>query len=126
MRSPGKWVIRSAMAKGKKDKKEESRKEELSRSVLKTAYEAFQRGDMVQARQLAQAALDGKVGKDDEKAAVELSKELSIEGHSIMENPAAVAIEIISRTKVPPRPYLFVAAVAATFVGLVILAVWRY
>ena len=118
----------AAMAKGKKDeRKEESRKkEELARSVLKTAYDAFQRGDMVQARQLAQAVLDGKVGKDDEKAAAELAKKLSIDGVSIMENPPSVAIEIISRTKVPPRPYLFVAAVAAAFLGLVILAVWRY
>lgn len=141
MRSPGKWVIRSAMAKGKKDeRKKEARsqsessdekpfrygKEELARSVLINAYDAFQRGDMVRARQLAQSALDGKLGKGDEKAAVELAKELSIDGQSIMENPAAVAIELISRTKVPPRPYLFVAAVAATFVALVILAVWRY
>jgi hypothetical protein len=120
---------RAAMAKGKKDdrKKEESRKkEELGRSVLKTAFDAFQRGDMVQARQLAQAVLDGKVAKDDEKAAVELAKELSIDGHAIMENPSAVAIEIISRTKVPPKPYLFVAAVATTFLVLVILAAWRY
>lgn len=101
-------------------------KQEPSRSVLKLAYESFQRGDMVQARQLAQAVLDGKVGRDDEKAAVELAKTLSVEGHSIMENPSAVAIELISRTKVPPRSYLLVAAVAATFLGLVILAVWRY
>jgi hypothetical protein len=101
-------------------------KQEPSRSVLKLAFEAFQRGDMVQARQLAQAALDGKVGKDDEKYSVELAKTLSIDGVAIMENPSAVAIEIISRTKVPPKPYLFVAAVAATFLCLVILAAWRY
>jgi hypothetical protein len=128
------------MAKGKKDdRKKDTRSEEglpekpfrygkddLARSVLITAYDAFQRGDMVGARKLAQAALDGKLGKGDEKAAVELAKELSIEGHSIMENPSAVAIELISRTKVPPKPYLFVAAVGATFLGLVLLAVFRY
>ncbi len=107
-----------AMAKGNK--------QDQSRSILKLSYEAFQRGDSVQARKLAKAVLEGKVGKDDEKAAVDLSKLLSIDGHLIMENPASVATEIISRTIVPPRPYLFVAAVAATFVGLVLLAIWRY
>lgn len=101
-------------------------KQDLSRSVLMLSYEAYQRGDSVQARQLAKAVLAGQVGKDDEKAAVELSKRLSIEGHVIGENPAAVATELISRTVVPPRPYLFVAAVAAAFIGLVILAAWRY
>lgn len=107
-----------AMAKGNK--------QDQSRSVLKLSFEAFQSGDMVRARQLAKAVLAGKVGKDEEKAAVELSKTLSIEGNLIMENPESVATEIISRTIVPPRPYLFVAAVAATFVGLVLLATWRY
>ncbi len=140
MRSPGKWVIGSAMAKGKKDeRKKETRsdealpdkpfrygKDDLARSVLITSYDAFQRGDMVGARRLAQAALDGKLGKGDERAAVDLAKHLSIEGHAIMENPSAVAIELISRTKVPPKPYLFVAAVAATFLGLLLLAVFRY
>ena len=66
------------------------------------------------------------MGKDDGQAAVELSKLLSVEGHVIVENPAAVAKELISRTIVPPRPYLFVAAVAAAFICLVMLAAWRY
>jgi hypothetical protein len=101
-------------------------KQDQSKSVLRVAYESFQRGDMVQARQLAKAVLEGKVGKDDEKAASELAKTLSIEGAVVAETPTAVANELISRTIVPPRPYLFVAAVAATFVALVILAAWRY
>ena len=59
MRSPGKWVIRSAMAKGKKEeRKKEARqereglekpfrysKDDLARSVLLNAFDAFQRGD---------------------------------------------------------------------------------
>lgn len=113
-----KWVIRLAMAKGNK--------QDQSRSVLKLSYEAYQRGDSVQARALAKAVLAGKVGKDDEKVAVELAKTLSADGHVVMEIPAAVAAELISRTVTPPKPYLFVAAVAAAFVGLVILAAWRY
>jgi len=108
------------MAKGDKGNKQESR------SVLKLSYEAFQRGDSVQARALAKAVLAGQVGRDEEKAAAELAKLLSIEGAVVAETPAAVASELISRTIVPPRPYLFVAAVAFAFIGLVILAIWRY
>lgn len=118
MHATVKWVIRNDMAKGNK--------QDHSRSVLHLSFEAFQRGDSVQARELAKAVLAGKVGKDDEKVAVELAKTLSIEGHVVAENPAAVAHELISRTIVPARPYLFVAAVAATFTGLAILAAWRY
>ncbi len=106
------------MAKGNKT--------ENGRSVLRVAYDAFQRGDMVQARTLAQAVLAGQVGKDDPKAAEELAKKLSIEGAVVAETPEAVARELISRTIVPPKPYLFVAAAAATFVVLVILAAVRY
>jgi hypothetical protein len=115
---PAKWAIRLSMAKGNR--------QDNSHSVLKLAYEAFQRGDSVQARQLSKAVLAGKVGRDDEKVAVELAKTLSVEGAVVAENPAAVATEIASRTIVPPRPYLFVAAVAAAFIGLVILAAIRY
>ena len=97
-----------------------------SRSVLKLSYEAFERGDSVQTRELAKAVLAGKVGKDEEKAAAELAKMLSIEGAVVAETPTAVANELISRTIVPPRPYLFVAAVAFAFITLVILAAWRY
>lgn len=113
-----KWAIRSAMAKGNK--------QDHSRSVLRVSFEAFQRGDMVQARQLANAVLEGKLGKDDDKVATELARLLSVDTHSVEESPTAVANEIINRTIVPPRPYIMVAAVAATFVVLVILAAWRY
>lgn len=108
---------RAAMAKGNKQE---------SRSVLNLAFEAFQRGDSVQARALAKAVLAGKVGKDEDKAASELAKTLSIEGAVVAETPAAVANELISRTIVPLRPYVFVAAVAFAFISLVILAAWRY
>lgn len=106
------------MAKPKKD--------ESSRSVLKLAYEAFQRGDAVQTRALAKEVVAGKVGRDDEKVAAELAKELSIEGAVVAESPKAVAEELISRTIVPLKPYVMVAAVAAAFVTLVIIATVRY
>ncbi len=102
------------------------KKEDQSHSVLKVAYEAFERGDMVQARALAKAVLAGKVGRDDEKVSSELGKLLSIEGAVVAETPAAVAQELISRSIVAPRPYVFVGAVVAAYVTLVIIAMVRY
>lgn len=101
-------------------------KQDQSRSLLKLAYEAFERGDVVEARRLANAVLSGKLGPDEPKAATELAKKLSTAEAPVDESPQAVAQEIISRTGVPPKPYLFVAAIAAAFIGLVILAVVRY
>lgn len=101
-------------------------KQDQSRSILRLSYESFQRGDVVQARQLAKAVLEGRVGRDDEKAAGELAALLSTDSHVIESTPAAVAAELVSRTIVPPKPYLFVAAVSAIFIALVILAAWRY
>lgn len=101
-------------------------KQDSSKSVLKLAQEAFERGDVVEARRLAQAVLAGTLGKDEAKAATELAKFLSTPEAPVDESPQAVAQELISRTGVPPRPYLFVAAVAAAYIGLVLLAALRY
>lgn len=101
------------MAKGKK--------KESRQSVLDLAFEAYERGDAVRARALANEVLAGKRGADDEAAAAELAVTLdaepSIEG---------VARNIASRTVVPPRPYVFVAAVVTAFIILVVIAVTRY
>lgn len=107
-----------SMAKPKKD--------DQTRSVLKVAYEAFERGDAIQARSLAKEVLAGKVGRDDEKVAAELGPQLSIEGAVVEGTPAAVAKEIISRTIVAPPPYLFVGVILAAFITLVIIATLRY
>lgn len=96
------------------------------RSVLRVAYDAFERGDMVQARQLAQAVLDGKVGKDDASAAEALAVKLSSEVAKVTPTVEAVAKELISRSIIPPRPYIFVGIAAATWVLLVVLAAVRY
>jgi hypothetical protein len=101
-------------------------KQDQSRSLLKIAYEAFERGDVVEARRLSHAVLGGKLGPDEVKTAGELAKKLSIPEAPVDESPQAVAQELISRSGVPPKPYLFVAAVAAAFIGLVILAIVRY
>lgn len=114
-----------AMAKPKKDKEKEQKTED-ARSVLKVAFEAYQRGDSVQARSLAQEVLAGKVGRDDEKVAVELAKALQGEGAVIEANAAAVAKELVTRTLPPSKSYLFAGAVAFTYLTLVILAFVRY
>lgn len=109
------------MAKAKKEQKADD-----ARSILKVAFDAYQRGDSVQARALAQAVMAGKLGRDDEKVASELAATLSGEGAPIAETPAAVAAEIAARTVPPPKSYWFAAAVAFTFITLVILATVRY
>lgn len=109
------------MAKPKKEQKTDD-----ARSVLKVAFEAYQRGDSVQARSLAREVLAGKVGRDDEKMATELAKTLSGDGAAIEAHPTAVAKELITRTLPPTKSYLFAGAVALTYLTLVILAVVRY
>jgi len=109
---------RRRMAKPKKD--------DQSRSVLKLAYEAFERGDKVQARALAKEVVAGKVGRDDQQVAVELATLLSSDEGLVAQTPAAVAQEIIGRTITAPKPYLFVGAIVFAFVSLVALARFRY
>lgn len=109
---------RAPMAKGNKTAE--------GKSVLRASYEAFERGDVVTARALAQAVLAGKVGHDDAGAAEELSRKLSTDEAKVAPTPDAVAKELVSRTIVPPPPYAFVAAVALTFIVLVTIALTRY
>lgn len=100
--------------------------EASSHSVLKVAYEAFNRGDVVLARQLALEVLAGKVGKDDPQVAKELAGELSTPESPVDESPQAVAQNLLLRTKVMGRPYVMAAAVAAVYLLLVVLAAIRY
>lgn len=100
--------------------------ETASHSVLKVAYEAFERGDVVQARSLAMEVLAGKVGKDDPAVAKELAATLSTPESPVDESPQAVAQDLISRTKVLGKPYLFAGVVGAVYLLLVVLAAIRY
>jgi len=109
---------RAPMAKGNKTAE--------GKSVLRASWEAFERGDVVTARSLAREVLAGRVGKDDPSAAEELSKKLSTDELKLDATPEAIAKEIVSRTIVPPRPYIFVGAVAFAFAVLVTLALTRY
>ncbi|MEW5739344.1 MAG: hypothetical protein AB1938_10485 [Myxococcota bacterium] len=103
-----------------------SKAEGSTHSVLKLAYEAFERGDVVLTRQLALEVLAGKVGRDDAEVARGLAKELSTPATPVDESPQAVAQDLLTRTKVMPKPYLMAAAVAAVYVLLVVLAAVRY
>jgi hypothetical protein len=95
-------------------------------SVLKVAFEAFQEGDAVQARALALQVLAGKVGRDDPAVAKELAAKLSTPEQPVDESPQAVAQDLLSRTKVPGKPYLFAAVVLTVYLLLVVMAVVRY
>ncbi|MEW6432516.1 MAG: hypothetical protein AB1730_13520 [Myxococcota bacterium] len=110
------------MSKASKKTKAES----ASHSVLKVAWEAFERGDVVQARALAGEILAGKVGRDDPEVARELAAMLSTPEAPVDESPQAVAQDLISRTKVLGKPYVFAGLVGAVFVLLVVLAAIRY
>lgn len=109
------------MARAKQEQKKDD-----GRSMLRAAFNAYDRGDAVQARSLAQAVLAGKVGPDDEKAAADLAKRLTGEGAAVGETVQAVASELVTRTEVPSKAYLVVGAIAATFVALTVLAHYRY
>lgn len=102
------------------------KKDDVRQSVLKLAYEAFERGDAIQARALANQVLAGKVGKDDEAYAPELATKLSNEEQVVQPTVEAVAKDLASRTIVQPKPYIMVAVVAAAFLLLAVLAAVRY
>jgi hypothetical protein len=100
--------------------------EAASHSLLKLAYEAFDRGDVVLARQLVREVLAGKVGKDDPEVAKALAKELSTPAAPVDESPQAVAQDLLKRTQVMGKPYLMALVVAAVYLLLVVLAAVRY
>lgn len=102
------------------------KKDDGRQSVLRLAYEAFERGDSVQTRALTALALAGKVGRDEEAVAVELAAKLSSEELVVQPTVEAVAKDLASRTVVAARPYLFVGVISAAFVLLAVLAAVRY
>jgi hypothetical protein len=99
--------------------------ETATHSVLRAAYEAFERGDAVTARGLALEVLAGKVGRDDAAVGKELAAALSTPEAPVDESPQAVAQDLIARTKVPGKPYVFALLVAAVYALLVGLAAAR-
>jgi hypothetical protein len=111
------------MAKGKREKPEQK----PSRSVLQLAWDRFEAGDVVEARRLANAVLQGTVGADEPEAATRLARQMSGDPSlAVPETVDGVARAIIARTRPLPRSYLF-AALALTVLGLLVtLALTRY
>ncbi len=95
-------------------------------SYLAAAYHCFDAGDKVRTRQFAQQVLDGHATPADPEAAKYLSAMLSTAGHPVKELPEDVAAELISRTKVPLKPFAFTLLASGIFVLLVTLALTRY
>lgn len=114
------------MAKAKKSDSASAGQAPQGRSLLAAAYAAFERGDMVTARRLANEVIAGKAGKGEEQASKELSQKLSSELKKVEDSPLAVAQDLVSRTNVVPKSYWFAALSAGIFVLLVVLAAVRY
>jgi hypothetical protein len=113
------------MAKGsKKDKATGSAP--VPRSVLSAAWERFELGDVVEARRLAQAVLDGQVGPDDPRAAKSLAKELSTPTAVVGEAVPEVATAMLVRIRPVAAAYWFAVLALSILTGLVLLATVRY
>ncbi|MFO0594310.1 MAG: hypothetical protein U0228_03370 [Myxococcaceae bacterium] len=112
------------MARSKKEKQAAASSSE-GRSILRAAFAAYERGDSVQARSLAEQVLAGKQGPDEAAAAEALAKELVGE-RAVEATPAGVAAELVSRTGVPPKAYLFAGVAAFAFTVLALIARFRY
>ena len=98
----------------------------LPRSVLSAAFELFESGDVLESRRLARAALSGKVGPDDERAAKVLAKELSTAGEIIGPTVPEVAAAMLLRSRPVGKAYWFAGLSLAILTGLVLLAALRY
>ncbi|MBI3183700.1 MAG: hypothetical protein HYZ28_16300 [Myxococcales bacterium] len=93
--------------------------------MLRLAFEAYEAGDVVMARRAAHRVLSEKEPASDAEAR-ELAKSLFAPGKE-KEKPTAkeVAEEILSRTEVPRKAYLFAAIAAAIILLMLALAAFR-
>jgi hypothetical protein len=92
-------------------------------AVLLTAWEAFERGDMVEARRAAEAVVRGARLADEDAVAADLAQRMSA-AVSVAPDPPSVARALLSRTRPPPRAYWFAAV--AVLAALVAFAVVEY
>lgn len=115
------------MSKASKKASPEARAEKSEKkSVLAAAAAALESGDVVTARDLAKAVIEGKKGPDDDEVAKRLAKEYSAQDENIGELPEQVAQAIVNRSIVPPKPYLYAGICLAVFLVLATLATTRY
>ncbi|MCU0699645.1 MAG: hypothetical protein MUC96_24315 [Myxococcaceae bacterium] len=114
------------MSKASKKASPEARADKPQKSVLAAAWAAVESGDVVTARTLAKAVIEGKKGPDDDAVAKSLAKALSAQDLNVGELPEQVAQAIVDRTTVPPRTYLYGAICLFVFLVLATLARARY
>ena len=107
------------MAKGKRNRSEAPKADSGGKSLLDVAWRAYEAGDAVIARRAAKLLLAG-AGKDsDEAVAKKVGKQLFVGAPEV--DAKQVAAELIARTRVAPKPYLF--ALMAAAIWLIMLAI---
>lgn len=113
------------MAKGAQKRKESGAPARAAASsMLATAYAAYERGDVVRAREAAGRALALESSEAEAQSARKLSPLLfphSPQTKTVRE----LAAELSSRTEVPRRPYLFAGVGAVLIVLMLLLALAR-
>lgn len=116
------------MSKASKKASPDARDEqnERKKAVLTAAAAALESGDVVTARELAKAVISGKKGPDDDAVAQKLAKQYSSPEANVGELPEQVAQELVNRTNVPVKTYLYGAICFAVLLVLFVLARSRY
>lgn len=93
---------------------------EAGKSLLEVAWKAYAAGDQVTARRAAQLVLAGAAKDADEAQAKKIGKELFAAGYEA--DARTVATEIVTRTKMPPKPFLLALAAGLIWVVLLLIA----
>lgn len=106
-----------AKSKASKPSSEAAETDRLSR-----ALRAFEEGDVVRGRQLAQEVIAGNLDADP-KAVARAAAKLGLDEATA---PELVAQALVVRSAPPPRTFLFAAAVLTVMALLLLLARVRY
>jgi enoyl-CoA hydratase/carnithine racemase len=94
---------------------------EAGTSLLEVAWKAYAAGDQVTARRAAQLLLAGASKDADEALAKKIAAELfAVEFKAA--DARAVATEIVTRTRMPPKPFLLAAAAGLIWLVLALIA----
>lgn len=93
---------------------------EAGTSLLEVAWKAYAAGDVVTARRAAQLLLAGASKDADEAWARKIGKELFTADFKA--DARAVATELVTRTRMPPRPFLLAAAAGLIWAVLMLIA----
>ncbi|MFZ5470492.1 MAG: hypothetical protein ACOZIN_13735 [Myxococcota bacterium] len=92
-------------------------------SLLRAAFEAYEAGDVVQARRAAKRAL-ADFSPADKNAAKELGKKLFADS-KVPTEPRELAEELLRRTEIHWKPYVFAGVALAIILLMIVLAALR-